>query len=271
MNIKIVRQKSREMIKVILDFIRMILLNSLLFLKESFKKIASFLNNYANVLVAIATISLAVITYFHIDEARNMRKETKRLVDISIEQFIIKSYPSLDIITEKPSLNSEGILQKFQINNMGDLTAFHVEFLPLHIFFETDGSSHISFVQSTYDESGKVRSTIDYDMKIVSHKGMEVNYKTRFTGKETLDKLKFLLIFLRFKVPYDEKFRYESFAYTLEKELSKEKSYMWSELPRADIEHLSTSCVKDLKGFKFKRLYGGLDKYQKVLNFLKDY
>ena len=68
------------------------------------KKIESFIktlltkvNVYGNLIVAIATVTLAVITWSYIKEAKEMRLETKRLADISVEQFKIRAYPAFVI------------------------------------------------------------------------------------------------------------------------------------------------------------------------------
>jgi hypothetical protein len=59
-----------------------------------------------------------------------------------------------------------------------------------------------------------------------------------------------LLIFVRFKVPYDEAFSYETGAYVNERtnpEASESPSYLWQELNTEDRKQLIIAFLEDLK------------------------
>ena len=100
------------------------------------QKVLSLFKDYSGLIVAIATIALALITYCHMNEAKEMREETKnmatetkRLADISIEQFKIKAYPAFLIEVKEISVDSTGIKKVFKVVNKGEITAHNVTFL----------------------------------------------------------------------------------------------------------------------------------------------
>jgi hypothetical protein len=98
------------------------------------KKVFCFLSSHANLLVALATFFLAILTLKYITVTTKMAEETKRLADISVEQFKIKSYPVFLVVTSPPVFNSANITQEFTINNRGEIAAHNVTLLLVSVF-----------------------------------------------------------------------------------------------------------------------------------------
>ena len=175
--------------------------------------ILSTLNKFTNLIVAIATIALVVVTYFYIHESKDMTRQTKRLADISIEQFKIKSYPSLEVHAEIQSIDSEGISEKYDVTNAGDITAFHCTFLPIHVFLDKKETPYFMPLVATF-YSGQERLTVLNYPKDIPRSVQRYLETRRNFSVLTLKELKYLLLFIRFRVPYDEKFRYETLGGT---------------------------------------------------------
>lgn len=54
----------------------------------SLRKIFDFIDAHNGAMIAIGTVALAVVTFCHMQEAEKMRKETKRLADVTNDAFI---------------------------------------------------------------------------------------------------------------------------------------------------------------------------------------
>jgi hypothetical protein len=193
-------------------------------LRRGFNRICERLDRYSNlislftsVVVAVATIALAIITYFQINESREMRIETKRLVDTGIEQFKIKSYPDLSVVFRPISHQSNDIIQVLEIRNRGEITAFNVTHLLVQVY---EKDSHREFVNLfSYKESEEVRNSLRFKFNISPDATKIISKRDSVPDKWTFDSLKGALLFIRFEVPYDNKYRYKTIAYQLKKNM----------------------------------------------------
>ncbi len=191
-------------------------------LRNRLRKITETLNLYSNlisvlasIIVAVATIALAIITYFQINEAKLMRIETGRLVNTGIEQFKIKSYPNLSIVFRPLSYQSNSILQVYEIRNRGEITAFDVTNLLIQVY---EKDSRRQFVNSWfYKEDGEERNGLRFTFTISPNETKIIEKQDFMPDEWTFDSLKGELLFIRFKVPYDNKYRYESNAYRIKR------------------------------------------------------
>ena len=185
-----------------------------------------------------------------------MRYETKRLADISIEQFKIKSYPTFLVETEKPSVKSNELIQKYKIHNKGELTAFKVTSFLMNVYKNDEGGHDFFALDTTAYWVGEERqNTINFERKILRDT-TEIIENIQLQSKiERLERLLYVLLFIRFEVPYDDKFSYEIYGYTL-----KEKQKVWQPMANKTTKNL----VRNFKGY-----FKGLPK--RLEDFFKDY
>ncbi|BBO72137.1 hypothetical protein DSCA_60670 [Desulfosarcina alkanivorans] len=164
----------------------------------------NWLNQYSNLMVALATFALAFLTYSHIDEAREMRKETKKLADSSIKQFMIKSYPVFLVVTEKTEYIDGIFNHSYQIHNMGELAAHDVTCLFVQVFKDRK-KRWMFIVDSSGMYEGKNRSSnLDYSEKIPPNSHKKISFKKHFEGEYAFEEMVYQLVYIRFKVPYDD-------------------------------------------------------------------
>lgn len=252
MNLKERWLKIGKVIRPILDFIKV--------------KLLSPLNTYGTLLVALCTLVLAIMTYSHIDEAKKMREETKRLADISVEQFKIKSYPTFMFVVKGPSIDSNRIIDSVETHNRGTITAFNVTFLIVHVNEKDKGElKFFGLADHIYMDEVK-RSSLDFKTKILPGTLYKIESRRPLTAKYSIENLKYLLLFVRFKVPYDNKFRYEECAYIkkVEKPKSDSTSYLWQRLNDEDTKKCISEYLRDIERTK-------TPEFKKVKTFLADY
>lgn len=175
----------------------------------SIKRILSFLSKHSNILVALATFTLAGLTLSHIAVTRNMAVETKRLADISVEQFKIKSYPALVVYTPEINITSDSLIQTYIISNKGDITAHNVTFLPV-LVCDKSGILNFKTLHGTYYEDIPTNDASKHEIKIFKEASRRVIHKTSYQKGLNISELKYSLFFIKYKVPYDTKYRYES-------------------------------------------------------------
>jgi hypothetical protein len=232
--------------------------------------IPSCLNRYASLTVAIATFVLAGVTGLYLHEAREMTAQTKRLADISIEQFKVKSYPSIRMTNEILSIDSKHFHEKYSLINEGDITAFNCTSLLFHVFLDKGKFNYIAEMGTYYSGQDKVTS-LDYSKNISHREHLHLELQSNY-GKFSLDKLKYSILFVRFKVPYDEKFRYETVAWYLAKSPkmkgTTQVSYRWMLFTDADIEQQRERCVQIVRNQNSEMLKD--ETSRRVTQFFKD-
>ncbi|MCD4830332.1 MAG: hypothetical protein K8R02_00830 [Anaerohalosphaeraceae bacterium] len=164
-------------------------------------------------LVAIATIILVIINVFYLCEARGMRIQTKKLADISIEQFKIRAYPAISITNMELLDDANGMTLKFNTKNTGELPAYKFG-AGVVLGLEKKHGYEFEFVNSCYYKSDGIEMrTSEYASQIATKESQKnIFYFPKNLQKKTF---KHLLIFYKFKVPYDNVgFRYDCFAYS---------------------------------------------------------
>jgi hypothetical protein len=197
--------------------------NYLIFISSKISKFFGILAFHSGTLVAIATFLLAVSTY-------DMVKETKKLADLSMEQFKIKSYPVLVIANENISIYSERPSEELIIKNEGELAAFNFTLLYVHVYDKNNGNYFIE-QPLTYFEGDKENLSMDMQIKIPSRIGKKITNSFSTDKEVEIKQLKHRIIFLKFKVPYDDVYRYEIYGYRLIQTPGKEDNQvMWQEV-----------------------------------------
>lgn len=225
---------------------------------------------FTSVVVAVATIALAIITYFQISESREMRLETKRLVDTGIEQFKIKSYPDLLIVLKLLPDQSNNFIQALEIHNKGEIIALDVTPLLVNVYGNDSQREFVNNIFYKAAENNEERNSLRNKFNI-SPQGFKFLELRNFNipNKLTFDSLKGALLFIRFKVPYDTKYRYISVAYRLMKDMNAKEpapKYLMSEMDSIDsniwikryMKAIQNSAINDPNANDFK-------------TFLKDY
>lgn len=168
-----------------------------------------------NRLVAFATFILAFFTYQYIEISQKMVEETKNLAAISQEQFKIKSYPF--IYTEvSPFTVVEGeTIQKLKIVNRGEIPAFRLSAMILHGYGEITKNFRLKVVTTGTYKIEKSDLNYNYleEYNIPSNDLHEIAYTLKTTNDYDLKDLNFLVVILKFKVPYDNHFKFQTKIY----------------------------------------------------------
>ena len=178
--------------------------------------------------LAEATKKLAAIT---IDQSKatqemamatkDMAEETKRLADITVEQFKIKSYPTFLIEWLEVKLDADTLFQKYQIRNLGEMTAHKVSFM--QVFFD---SIKIYCCKEYLTDELQRTTAMSIEKKILSNMALTVVNRVYLPNNFIV---MHSIIFVRFEVPYDSIYLYETYGYYLEKPLDEtsELSKSW--------------------------------------------
>lgn len=220
-------------------------------IKSFIKTILNILNPYGNLIVAIATVTLATITWLYIEEAKQMRLETKRLADISVEQFKIRAYPAF-VVSPQIRLESDKLIQTFKITHRGEITAHKLIVQPINVF-SIGKSDLFSFRNVTIYEE---KTSLDFEIPLLPNTFVKLESEGAFPDNHSIKTLKNLLLFIRFWVPYDNTYSYEAFGYTLK---NTDSSYVWQIISQHDTKDL----IRKLKD---------IDKKNTIIeNFFADY
>jgi hypothetical protein len=197
--------------------------------------------------MAIATAYMAYNTSKSIEVTKDMIVETKRLADISVEQFKIKAYPSFlvgkisleiipDILTQE-----QKIYQEFYISNLGEITANNLTVMQIYIY-EYDTMNVFSVVEGLLyrDKDNRRISAINCERIILPRSSISLASLGPIRKGCHISDISNMLIFIKFKVPYDTKYRYESFGFTLQKDIfqSQKSRYLWQEISFVDRQQL---------------------------------
>jgi hypothetical protein len=230
-------------------------------LKFFLKNTIDTLDRYSTLLVAIATIALAIFTALYIREARQMRIETKRLADLSVEQFKIRAYPSFLIVVKEVKFESDKMTTVFEIYNKGEITANKVTFLWVHGYSKPSKRIFISEL-GTYYGVEKKHTTVDYQFNILSNSFKKITSIGALYKNFAIENLLYGVLFIKFWVPYDDQYRYESFGYKLihNKKKKKKNSLSWQEIDIESKKNFINNYFKNRDDFD-----------KRVKNFFKDY
>lgn len=215
--------------------------------KYAFSTVATFLMALATFLMAATTIYLghktgemATETKRLADFTENMANETKKLADLSAEQFKIKSYPSFIIEAEKVSVESEKIHETWKITNKGEIAAHKFSFLMVHVYRNEKNNTVFNPLSAAiYKGEERVVKSYDFQLKIAPGEREIVTTNGSIPERLTFSSLEHELLFLRFQVPYDDKYRYEVLAYQLKTKVTeKGNEYFWQRINSSDTNYL---------------------------------
>lgn len=205
------------------------------------------LNKYSNLIVGIATVLLVIVTGIYIFLSWKIATETKRLADINIEQFKIKSYPAFLILRTDPTYTDGKYKDEIKIYNKGEISSHKTSFLIFYVIFtqEANQPKKLSFLPDwTYvyrDKETENIQVIDYSKNILPNSGTIIGTEN-LVPDSIINNLKFQIIFIRHKVPYDEKYSYETHAFAWEVKKpdtdSNETAFHWETLPDSRKESL---------------------------------
>ena len=236
------------------------------FIKISLKKEID-IHGLAVLITAIATLALVYVTYLNLDSAQQERNvaremsvetkrladETRRLVDLGIRQFQIRSYPVFLIEQPEIHVDSNSITQIFKIQNKGDIAAHNVTFLFVNIH-KKDNIYIFTPRDSAYYESESSEdkvTTINFEKKLLKDTARTVIIDSVLPQKYTIDDLLYCLIYIRFKIPYDEKYNYEYFGFIKKDKLDSTQNdqYLWQDITVNDTLKLMSEYFNLRKGW----------------------
>jgi len=193
------------------------------------------------------------------------------MVDLSVEQFRIRHYPTFQVIAEKMTAGSDRIFQEFKITNKGDITAFKVSplFVNAYVHNLVIGGNLAKNMQfsvvfgSVYEFEGKKMSS-EVEIDVLKDSPMAFVCHPKYPQGLTFDNLKNALLFIRFKVPYDNKYRYSSYGFSLQEAIEgvtlPGQSYIWIKMDARDTNNLikifmQTSIVLEEKQKEYFKKY----------------
>lgn len=230
------------------------------------------LNKYSNLIVGIATVLLVLVTTIYIFLSWQIATETKRLADISIEQFKIKSYPTFLILRTNPTYTDGKYKDEIKIHNKGEIASHKTSFLIIYVIItqESNKQKQSSFwADWTYvyrDKDTENIDILDYCKNILPNSGTIIGIDNSVPDL-IINNLKYQIVFIRHKVPYDSTFSYEAhvFAWEVKKKdkNSNENTFHWETLPNSRRDVL-------LENF-FNSEIIAPDKEKKIIDFFVDY
>jgi hypothetical protein len=219
--------------------------------KERFKAFALWFKTNANLLVALATFVLAIVTFV-------MAYQTKRLADISIEQFKIRAYPTFLLEFSEIKIDSFYFFQEFNIYNKGEITAYDLCILQV-LVLENNGNLFFQMRDNCIYNDENRQSSISFTTEIPKESHISIINETPLSTIGNIKDLKYMIIYIKYKVPYDLKFRYGIRSFIFFKE--NKSLFKWQVTSAIDREKL-------IKRFK-TQLPTNRDNL--VKNFFKDY
>jgi len=193
------------------------MLNSIRHFKKIIDNIAIALKHILEPsrLVALATFILAYFTYQYIGVSNEMVQETKRLATLSQQQFKIKSYPLLFTEVNPYTVTNNNTVQIIKIVNRGEITAFRLNTMIIHGYGELNNNLKLKILTQSSYELGKDKYKLTYleENVIPPNDTHEIAYIQNSTEEYKIDALNYLIIIIKFKVPYDNEFRYQTKIY----------------------------------------------------------
>lgn len=258
-----------------------------------------WLREHSSIFVAGGTLTLAVVTAFHIkytsdmagetkrladqtqkmtketqrlaDETKAMSEETQRLANLGITEFKMRAYPSFLIETGDLSIESEKLKQSFKVVNKGEITAHKVTSLVVNYHQNEKGEGIYWNVLKAYYRDTEWKTSLNYETKIFGNSGGTlIVSKSEFPDNYSLNTLKHALLYLKFKVPYAEGYDFETYGFILKRDIRKSDTdkdyYLWQEL---DVDFTNKLIENHLRSVK--EYQGEKEGMRMVKNFLKDY
>jgi len=193
-------------------------------------------NRYSNLIVGTATVLLVVVTAVYIFLSWTIAKETKRLADISVEQFRIKSYPTFLITRTNPTYADGRYKDQIKIHNKGEISSYETSILILYAIRTQE--QPLSFLANwTYvyrDKDTESIDVLDYSKKIPANSWASIGIDIP-VPESIIKNLQYQIVIIKHRVPYDPSFTYETHAFawevTKQDDDSKQNTFHWETLP----------------------------------------
>jgi len=227
------------------------------------------------IISALSTVGLALITWLYVDETHKMAiatgqlaKDTKRLADLSQEQFKIRAYPSFVVTAYISKINNDKIQCKFEMSNQGEIAAHKFSSFLVLVYQKNSIHKFINMTGLLYKGPSGEKKVIDLEVNVPPNSNRTLTSSWKPQPGYTVKDLRYELLFLKFWVPYDVRYRYETFGYILKKDLQNEEfPFKWQEITKADKERLQKEYVNELTadGILYNKLY------LNITNFFSDY
>lgn len=157
--------------------------------------------------LATATILLACGTFW-------MVYETRRLADFTVDQFKIKSYPLLEIMDHRISIKDRTIKEDFHIDNKGEITAFKMGIHQAFVYEKEKNRLVFIDPHRTFYNTPERVLGIEASLRCPPNAARTYTTEGDIPTGYTKDHLRYKLILIRFKVPYDTKYRYDVHCFT---------------------------------------------------------
>jgi len=206
--------------------------------KQDENTIKNLLPTISNWAIAWATIALVITTAFLAKATFNMSKatadmskQTQRLADLSVKQFKIRAYPAFLIEFKEVTFDKGKLKEVYNVVNKGEITAQNVTFLWVHGY--TKGSKKMFINKTgTYYKIDKRMTTVDFQTNIFGKSKRQIVSESKLYDNFKIENLLYSLLFIKFWVPYDSKYRYESFGFLLSHKVDKKNKILlkWQDL-----------------------------------------
>jgi hypothetical protein len=220
-------------------------------------------------LAALATALMTVFTWCSIDEARKMREETKRLVDLTVEDFKIRAYPSF--LIEFPSVNwkENELYESIKIHNKGEITAHNFTVLMVRVFLKSQQNFLFEHDLRPFYKGEEFKTTMNYPTKVFKDAFKFIESKQSIGKNDPRGNLTYLVFYIRFKIPLDSKYYYETFGFLLKEHITKkevgDQTHFWQEIDNQLTSYLVKMHLETInKNFDFA-------KAEEIKSFLAEY
>jgi hypothetical protein len=109
----------------------------------------------------------------------------------------------------------------------------------------------------------KIMTTVDFPSNIFSNSGIEIKFEGQLYKDYRIENLLYSLLFIKFWVPYDDRYRYESFGFLLKQNVGEKNKHklVWQDIDINDKNNLINNYFLSNAHKTDKR----------VENFFKDY
>ena len=157
-------------------------------------------STFSNLCIAFCTAVLVASTVCY----------TSRLVNLSIKQFQIKSYPVFSTVIRSLTPQNENLQQNILIQNKGEITAFKVNVLFVNVYQKTSKAREFyECLDAHYMSLGEKVSLIDHQIKLLPGEVLAIKTHSPLTGKYEIKRPILALCFIKFHVPYSDTYEFD--------------------------------------------------------------
>ncbi|HEX9666225.1 MAG TPA: hypothetical protein VGA95_06655 [Thermodesulfobacteriota bacterium] len=186
-------------------------------LNRFFKWLREVNTDYGNLIIALVTIILIVVTFFYVLLTRHSLQTLEEQVSIIRKDYIVRSFPEIHILTPISDIvDNQRVLKVFLVNRGFQATGLRLKVIPFvgqEPLKEKIGLMYIYENRLEYAEDQVLK--LGKDLKL-----------ERFLQIGKFEGIDGLLIYLRYEVPLQEKPYAEWVAYGLNPNTNR-----WAQLP----------------------------------------